>query len=79
LLNEFGATELFIVDGDSLLVELLSASSLDWSHGGQYLHLIFLLERFLQTFRQRQDPKHSFNIVFFKENRGLWGMFKIVT
>ena len=37
----------------TLLLELLCQSSLDWQHGGQFLHLTYLLERFLQYFKDK--------------------------
>ncbi|XP_019643772.1 PREDICTED: probable ATP-dependent RNA helicase DDX60 isoform X1 [Branchiostoma belcheri] len=69
LLHDFVDSELFIIDGDSLLLELLSEVNLDWSHGGQYLHLIFLVERFLHTFHQLGG---IFHIVFFRDMQVLW-------
>ena len=48
--------EIFMIDGDSLLFELLGEESLDWSHGGQFLHLTYLLERFLQYFTDKGRP-----------------------
>lgn len=42
-----------MIDGDSLLLELLGEESLDWSHGGQFLHLTYLMERFLQYFTDK--------------------------
>ncbi|KAJ7386933.1 hypothetical protein OS493_003891 [Desmophyllum pertusum] len=46
ILTDFVDAEIFLIDGDSLLLELLGEKSLDWSHGGQFLHLTYLLERF---------------------------------
>ena len=53
ILTDFVDAEIFMIDGDSLLFEILGEESLDWSHGGQYLHLTYLLERFLQYFREK--------------------------
>lgn len=47
-----------MIDGDSLLLELLGEESLDWSHGGQFLHLTYLLERFLQYFTDKGQLDH---------------------
>ncbi|XP_066285601.1 probable ATP-dependent RNA helicase DDX60 [Branchiostoma lanceolatum] len=69
LLHDFVDSELFIIDGDSLLLELLSEVNLDWSSGGQYLHFIFLLERFLHTFHQLGG---IFHIVFLRDMHVLW-------
>jgi hypothetical protein len=38
----------FIVDGDSLLLDAFSNPLLDWSRGGQFLHLTFIIESFLE-------------------------------
>ncbi|KAK2572326.1 putative ATP-dependent RNA helicase DDX60 [Acropora cervicornis] len=69
ILTDFVDAEIFIIDGDSLLFELLGEESLDWSHGGQFLHLIYLLERFLQHFT---DKGGVFHIVFFKDMETIW-------
>lgn len=53
ILTDFVDAEIFLIDGDSLLLELLGEESLDWSHGGQFLHLTYLLERFLQYFTDK--------------------------
>lgn len=38
-LNDFGLSEVFFIDGDSLVSHVLSNKTLDWKHGGQYLNL----------------------------------------
>jgi hypothetical protein len=35
------------VEGDSVVAEALGDSSLDWTSGGQFLHLTFLVEKYL--------------------------------
>ena len=52
-MTDFVDAEIFLIDGDSLLLELLGERSLDWNHGGQFLHLSYLLERFLQYFTDK--------------------------
>ncbi|XP_027035542.1 probable ATP-dependent RNA helicase DDX60 [Pocillopora damicornis] len=69
ILTDFVDAEIFLIDGDSLLLELLCQSSLDWQHGGQFLHLTYLLERFLQYFK---DKGGVFHVVFFKEVEIIW-------
>jgi hypothetical protein len=71
LVHDVGATELFFIDGDGLLLDLLGSGDLnvDWSHGGQYLHLFYMFERRLQQFLQRDCV---FRIIFFNSNRALW-------
>lgn len=53
ILTDFVDAEIFLIDGDSLLLELLGEQTLDWSNGGQFLHLTYLLERFLQHFTNK--------------------------
>lgn len=53
ILTDFVDAEVFFIDGDSLLLEVLAESTLDWTHDGQFLHLTFLFERFLQYFTEK--------------------------
>ncbi|CAH3109022.1 unnamed protein product, partial [Pocillopora meandrina] len=69
ILTDFVDAEIFLIDGDSLLLELLCQNSLDWQHGGQFLHLTYLLERFLQYFK---DKGGVFHVVFFEEMEIIW-------
>lgn len=55
ILTDFVDAEIFLIDGDSLLLELLGERSLDWNNGGQFLHLTYLLERFLQYFTDKGE------------------------
>jgi hypothetical protein len=47
--------QIFLIDGDSLLHELLLDPLLDWSHGGQFLHAIYALEQYVRRFQVRQQ------------------------
>jgi hypothetical protein len=60
-----------VIDGDSLLELLLThkLTLLDWSFGGQPLHLVELFERFLQQFVLRNV---KMQLVFFSEAAWLW-------
>jgi ERCC4-related helicase len=60
-----------IIDGDSLLELLFSSSAalLDWSFGGQFVHLIELAERFLLQFVQRNV---KIQVMFFQQGLWLW-------
>lgn len=69
ILTDFVDAEIFLIDGDSLLLELLGEQTLDWSNGGQFLHLTYLLERFLQHFTNKGGV---FHIVFFKDMEIIW-------
>lgn len=52
-MTDFVDAEIFLIDGDSLLLDLLGDWSLDWRNGGQLLHLIYLVEQFLQYFTDK--------------------------
>ena len=54
--------QIFLVDGDSLLDEILHDPLLDWSHGGQFLHIIFALEQYVRRF---QEDGRIFRFIFF--------------
>jgi ATP-dependent RNA helicase DDX60 len=71
LVSEVGAAELFLIDGDSLLLDLLHSedAKIDWTYGGQFLHLTFIVERYLSWFKQRGG---NFRVLFFDCNRALW-------
>ena len=53
ILTDFADAEIFLIDGDSLLLEIVGEKSLDWNNGGQFLHLTYLTERFLQKFTEK--------------------------
>ena len=38
--NEFSDSEIFLIDGDSLLISVFNDENLNWSFGGEMLHLI---------------------------------------
>ncbi len=57
-----------IVDGDTLLSEALSLG-VDYSHGGQFAHLVECAERFLLQFLWRSCELH---VIFFSEGLSLW-------
>ena len=52
-MTDFVDAEIFLIDGDSLLLDILGDWSLDWRNGGQFLHLIYLVEQFLQYFTDK--------------------------
>ena len=69
LMNEFADAEMFLIDGDSLLMELALDESLDWTYSGQLLHLVYLFERYLHLFVRKDGV---FEIVFFKNFNEVW-------
>ncbi|RHZ84433.1 hypothetical protein Glove_81g49 [Diversispora epigaea] len=75
LVNEFGGSELFLIEGDCLLFDFLYDGErhlLDFNEsfvGGQFLALIFLIESFLDRLQQRGC---KFHIVFFEAQKAIW-------
>lgn len=65
------AGDVGIIDGDSLLYLLFTHgfTLLDWSFGGQFLHLVELVERFLLHFIRRNV---KIQVVFFDEGEWIW-------
>lgn len=68
LVGDFAGDELFIIEGDSLLLECFSNDKLDFNPGFQVLHATYLVEKLLQKLQQR---KCFFEVVFFAENASL--------
>jgi hypothetical protein len=60
--------QIFLIEGDSLLQELLFDPLLDWSHGGQFLHAIYALEHYVRRF---QEGGRIFRFVFFNSFGGV--------
>ena len=52
-LSDFGRCEPFLLDGDALMMNALSNKYLDWRNGGQFLHLIYIVEQFLSLLWSR--------------------------
>ncbi|OQE32624.1 hypothetical protein PENFLA_c001G10680 [Penicillium flavigenum] len=68
LVGDFVGDELFIIEGDSLLLQCFSNEKLDFNPGFQVLHATYLAEKLLQKLQQR---KCFFEVVFFAENASL--------
>ncbi|EPS30640.1 hypothetical protein PDE_05592 [Penicillium oxalicum 114-2] len=68
LVGDYAGDELFIIDGDSLLLHVFSDSKLDFSPGFQILHAIYLIETFLHKLQRRRCV---FHIAFSAENANL--------
>jgi hypothetical protein len=49
VINDCGGADNFVIDGDSMLIQVMQDEALDWTHGGQFLHLTYLVEKFLQV------------------------------
>jgi len=71
LIFEAGGNEFFIIEGDSLLVDMLTCPdrAIDWSHGGQFLHLLWAIEEFINTLL---TCGAKFEVVFFDSHIALW-------
>ncbi|CAG8926156.1 unnamed protein product [Penicillium salamii] len=65
LVGDFAGSELFIIEGDSLLLHCFADPKLDFNPGLQMLHATYLVEQVIQKLRQR---KCVFEIIFFAEN-----------
>ncbi|KAL4807595.1 DEAD/DEAH box helicase [Aspergillus unguis] len=65
LVGDYAGDELFIIEGDSLLLQCFSDATVDFSHGLQLLHVTYLVERFLAQLHQR---KCVFHVVFFSDH-----------
>ncbi|OQU93957.1 hypothetical protein CLAIMM_00390 [Cladophialophora immunda] len=62
LVGDYAGDELFIIEGDSLLLHSFSDEKIDFSPGLQLLHATYTVEKFLQALLQR---KCKFSVVFF--------------
>ncbi|KAJ9629556.1 hypothetical protein H2203_001930 [Taxawa tesnikishii (nom. ined.)] len=68
LIGDYAGNELFLIEGDSMLLHCFSDSHLDFGHGFQVLHAVYLVENFLHHLDQR---KCNFHITFFDHHRAL--------
>ncbi|KNC50877.1 DEAD/DEAH box helicase [Thecamonas trahens ATCC 50062] len=53
LLSDVGASELALLELDSLLLTALDSAHVDWTNGGSILHVVFAVERFLASLRTK--------------------------
>lgn len=65
LVGDYAGSELFIVEGDSLLLRSFSDAKLDFEEGFQLLHAIYAVEYLIQGLVQR---KCNFHLVFFDDH-----------
>jgi hypothetical protein len=68
LVGDYAGTELFMIEGDSLLLRCFDDASLDFNPGLQLLHATYNVEHFLHNLASR---KCNFHIAFFDCNRKL--------
>lgn len=71
LLDDLGATDCFVVDGDALLLDLLGSERLDWSHGGQFLQLRAALEGFVAGVRAANTTDLCWHVAWFDASAAL--------
>ncbi|CAH1763007.1 4789_t:CDS:10 [Entrophospora sp. SA101] len=75
IVSDYGGSELFVLEGDSLLFKILydpKTNLLDFGKefsGGQFLALTFLVESFL---KQLKDRECVFHIIFFDQHKCIW-------
>lgn len=67
-MGDYAGQELFLLEGDSLLLRCFSDPDLDFDHGFQLLHAVYAVEYFLQGLAQR---KCNFHVVFFDSHKDL--------
>ncbi|KAL8773244.1 MAG: hypothetical protein Q9209_001922 [Squamulea sp. 1 TL-2023] len=68
LVGDYAGQELFIVEGDGLLLRCFDDPKIDFIDGFQLLHAAYAVEHFLQNLLQR---KCVFHIVFFNVHKDL--------
>ncbi|EMC93796.1 hypothetical protein BAUCODRAFT_124551 [Baudoinia panamericana UAMH 10762] len=68
LVGDYAGDELFIIEGDSMLLRCFSDPKLDFDTGFQMLHAAYNVEHFLHQLVKR---KCNFHIVFFDSNQDL--------
>ncbi|BAE56105.1 unnamed protein product [Aspergillus oryzae RIB40] len=56
LVGDYAGDELFILEGDSLLLHCFSDDQIDFTNGFQLLHATYLVEKFLAQLHQRKYP-----------------------
>ncbi|KAK3078234.1 hypothetical protein LTS18_008096, partial [Coniosporium uncinatum] len=68
LVGDYAGNELFMIEGDSLLLRCFSDSKLDFQNGFQMLHAAYIVEAFLEGLVRRKCNLH---IVFFDQHQHL--------
>ncbi|KAL4797903.1 DEAD/DEAH box helicase [Aspergillus venezuelensis] len=58
LVGDYAGDELFIIEGDSLLLQCFSEKSLDFNNGLQLQHAIYIVEKFITQLYQRKCVSH---------------------
>ena len=69
VLNCLGSTAPLLVDGTAIFKAVACDAHVDWKHGGQILHIVYLAEKLLSRMLEKDVPIQMF---FFE---GEWPMF----
>ena len=67
--KEISDASSFFIEGFSLINECFHQQRVDWTAGGQYLHLIYIFEKYIEMFTSLSD---HYYIVFFQELSALF-------
>lgn len=70
LLDDLGATDFFVIDGDCLLLDCFSSFVTESHYGCQSVQLCYLVEAFLHSLQNCLNA--SFCVVFFQQHDRLW-------
>ena len=70
LLDDLGAGDFFVIDGDALLLDSLYCICRDARHGLQMLQLLYLVESFLDSLQKCLNSRFCF--VFFRQHKRFW-------
>ncbi|KAI9757509.1 MAG: hypothetical protein M4579_003422 [Chaenotheca gracillima] len=62
LVGDYAGKELFLIEGDSMLLECFQDARIDFENGFQLLHAVYAVESFLENFVRR---KCNFHVAFF--------------
>ncbi|OCL04189.1 P-loop containing nucleoside triphosphate hydrolase protein [Glonium stellatum] len=68
IVGDYAGNELFLIEGDSVLLNCFCDAKIDFDDGFQLLHAVYAVEDFLRNLVQR---KCNFHIVFFDQHREL--------
>ena len=68
LVGDYAGNELFLIDGDGMLLRCFSDERLDFDSGFQLLHAAYNVEQFLHNLAKR---KCNFHVVFFGNTKAL--------
>lgn len=68
IINDLGASKNILIEADSLILNILNLTHIDWSHGGQFLQVIYHVEYILDIIKNCAN----FVLVYFDDNSILY-------